>query len=275
MKNIALILSCIVLLSCKEDKKIIEIDDKPQVNVTVTNSIPHEVLKRQVDCNENTYIFNIPIFNSNTDADLVLNNSIKGLITKNFIDVTYNRDAPLKSLVEMFLDRRARILCKEKKEEGLLSVDTSFITDTDKFISYELEYVEGKEKGRLLKTFLKPDLKEIHLSDVIQENKKQDVLTIFNANLQQAVANLVTEIPTGEVKNEFMDYVRNTAFTFDTKDFETSGLAFDFKGETTKKLRLSKNVNLPEKFQFLNNTIIIEIDAYQLSHYLDLSRVID
>lgn len=272
MKKIALILSCILLFSCKENKEIIK---EPQVNVAVTNAVSHDIKNKQIECDGKKYKFDIPIFNSKTDADIILNHPIKELITKNFIDVTYNQDAELESLIDIFINRRNRVLCLENKNQGLLQMDTHFITDTEKIVSYEIDYVEDNSKGRLLTTFLKPDLKEIQLDDIIQENKDQDVLTIFNANLQQAVANLVTQIPAGDDQNEFVDYVRHTSFKFDPQDFKNLGISFHFKGEVTKTLRLAKKIELPEQFNFLNNNIVIEIDAYQLTHYLDLSRVID
>lgn len=269
MKKTALFLSCMALLSCNKKK------EKPEVKVTVTETIPYESMDKQIACNGNTYNYNIPVFNSSAEIAGIIENPIKELITKDFIDVTYNRDASLRSIIEIFHDRRERVLCNDQKIEGLLSVNTQFITENEDFVSYELNYKRGQKQGRLLKTFLKPELKEIHLSDLIPEKKSQDVMTIFNANLQQEVANLVTDIPTGDVQNQFMEYVRNTAFKFEPKDFETAGLAFDFKGEVTKSLRLSKKIDLPKQFEFLNDTVIIEIDAYQLTHYLDLSRLIN
>jgi hypothetical protein len=89
------------------------------------------------------------------------------------------------------------------------------------------------------------------------------------------VANLINEIPAGDLQNKFIEHVRNTAFQFDPKDFESSGIAFQFNSEISKNLRLSKKVDLHREFDFLNHTVIVEIDAYQLTHYLDLSSIIN
>ncbi|QJP34456.1 hypothetical protein F0365_08630 [Nonlabens sp. Ci31] len=273
MKKILLIISCITLLSCKDQKKTPE--ETPITELKVEGTISYELLERSVECNGKNYQYSIPNFNSKTAADKVLNAAITGLITRDFIDVTYVQGTPLKNLFDTFTNRRERVLCREQKKEGLLDLNTVFVSDVEKFTSYELEYTSSSKKGRLLKTFLKPELKEIHLSDLIPEHKQGDIKIIFDANLQQAVANLINEIPAGDLQNKFIEYVRNTAFQFNPKDFESSGLAFQFNSDISKNLRLSKKVNLPQEFDFLNNTVIVEIDAYQLTHYLDLSRIIN
>ena len=273
MRKTALILSCIGLLSCNETKKT-ELE-KPQVTIQVTGDISHEILHKEIECNGTTYSYSIPNFNSKTDADLVLNHGITNLITKDFIDVTYIKGTPLKSLYETFSTRRNRVLCDDQKNEGLKNIETLFVTDDKNFTSYEIEYTRANGKGRVLKTFLKPELKEIFLKDIVPSEKKSDVKLIFDANLQQTVANLALEMPTGELQRKFTDHVLNTAFLFDNADFENTGLSLDFKSETSKKVRVSKEIELPEEFNFLNNTVVIEIDAFQLSHYLDLSRIIN
>jgi hypothetical protein len=272
MRKIVLALSCVAMIACNNSKsKDIE---KPNLALDVRGPISHEMLQKEVTCDENSYHFSVPNFNSNTDADEVLNHGITGLITKDFIDVTYRQGTPLTSLFKIFTTRRERILCKEQKREGLEDVSTIFISDNQKFTSYELEYSRNKEKGRLLKTFLKPELKEIHLSDIISKGKESDIQLIFDANLQQTVANLVNDIPPGDLQNKFIEHIRQTAFQFNAKDFKTCGLSFQFNSDISKNLRLSKKVALPKDFEFLNNTVVVEIDAYQLTHYLDLSRII-
>lgn len=273
MNKILLIISCIILLSCNDKKNSSE--ETTITEIKVEGAISYELLEKDLECKGNSYQYSIPNFNSKTAADKVLNNGITGLITRDFIDVTYVQGTPLKNIFDIFTNRRERVLCREQKMEGLLDVTTVFVSDVEKFTSYELEYTRGNEKGRLLKTYLKPELKEIRLSDLIPENKKGDIKIIFDANLQQAVANLINEIPGGDLQNKFIEHVRNTAFQFDPKDFENSGLAFQFNSEISKNLRLSKKVELPEEFDFLNDTVIVEIDAYQLTHYLDLSRIIN
>jgi hypothetical protein len=272
MKKIFFILSCIVLTACNDSKKDTE---KPVVNVSITSGVSHEILDNKVSCGNENYSFSIPNFTSQTDADKVLNYDIKNLITKDFIDVTYQKDASLSSIYEIFLSRRERVLCDQNKSQGLIDIKTVFISDTEKLTSYELEFTRNDSKGRVLKTFLKPELKEVKLADLIPEGKEYDVLTIFNANLQQAVANLVTEVPAGELQDKFVDYVTNTAFTFDPEDFKTCDLSFQLNSEISKNLRLAKEVELPMGFEFLNNTVVIEIDAYQLTHYLELSNIIE
>lgn len=271
IKKSILVLSCIAFIACNDSKKSTE---KPDISVSVTGNISHEVLKNEVDCGENNYLFSIPNFTSKTDADKVLNYDISSLITEDFTDVTYEQNASLPTIYELFLERRNSVLCQETKNEGLLDIKTVFVSDTKKLTSYELEFTRNDGKGRLLKTFIKPDLKEIKLADLIPTGKEYDVITIFNANLQQAVANLVTEIPPGDLRDQFITYVKNTAFKFDQKDFETCGLSFQINSEVSKNLRLAKKVSLPQGFEFLNNTVVIEIDAYQLTHYLDLSSII-
>ncbi|AUC79184.1 hypothetical protein CW736_07240 [Nonlabens sp. MB-3u-79] len=273
MNKILLIISCITLLSCNDKKNTPEAT--PITDIKVEGAISYELLEKDLECNGKSYQYSIPNFNSKTAADKVLNNAITGLITRDFIDVTYVQGTPLKNLFDIFTNRRERVLCRDQKNEGLLDLNTVFVSDVEKFTSYELKYTRGNEKGRLLRTFLKPELKEIHLSDLIPENKKGDIKIIFDANLQQAVANLINEIPGGDLQNKFIEHVRNTAFQFDPKDFENSGLAFQFNSEISKNLRLSKKVELPKEFDFLNDTVIVEIDAYQLTHYLDLSRIIN
>jgi hypothetical protein len=273
MNKILLIISCIILVSCNDKKNNAE--ETPITEIKVEGAISYELLEKDIECNGKTYGYSIPNFNSKTPADKVLNHAITGLITKDFIDVTYAQGTPLINLFDTFTNRRERVLCREQKNEGLLDVATVFVSDVEKFTSYELEYTRNNEKGRLLKTYLKPELKEIHLSDLIPESKQGDVKIIFDANLQQAVANLINEIPAGDLQNKFIEHVRNTAFQFDPKDFESSGIAFQFNSEISKNLRLSKKVDLPREFDFLNHTVIVEIDAYQLTHYLDLSRIIN
>jgi hypothetical protein len=273
MNKILLIISCITLLSCNDKKNTPE--ETPIIEIKVDGAISYELLEKDLECNGKSYKYSIPNFNSKTAADKVLNDPITGLITRDFIDVTYVQGTPLKNLFDILTNRRERVLCRDQKNEGLLDLNTVFVSDVEKFTSYELKYTRGNEKGRLLKTFLKPELKEIHLSDLVPENKKGDIKIIFDANLQQAVANLINEIPGGDLQNKFIEHVRNTAFQFDPKDFENSGLAFQFNSEISKNLRLSKKVELPREFDFLNDTVIVEIDAYQLTHYLDLSRIIN
>lgn len=272
MKKIFFILSCIVLTACNDSKKDTE---KPAVNVSITSGVSHEALNNKVSCGDKDYSFSIPNFTTKTDADKALNYEIKNLITKDFIDVTYQKNASLSSIYEMFISRRERVLCKQNKSEGLIELKTVFVSDTEKLTSYELEFTRSDGKGRVLKTFLKPDMKEIKLADLIPAGKEYDVLTIFNANLQQAVANLVTEVPAGELQDKFVDYVKGTAFKFDPEDFKTCDLSFQLNNEISKNLRLAKKVDLPKGFEFLNNTVVIEIDAYQLTHYLKLSNIIE
>jgi hypothetical protein len=273
MNKTLLIISCIILASCNNKKNTSE--ETPITEIKVEGYISYELLEKGLECNGKNYQYSVPNFDSKTAADKVLNHAITGLITRDFIDVTYAQGTPLKNLFDTFTNRRERVLCREQKTEGLLDVTTVFVSDVEKFTSYELEYTRDNEKGRLLKTYLKPGMKEIHLSDLIPENKQGDIKIIFDANLQQAVANLITEIPAGDLQNKFIEHVRNTAFQFDPKDFENSGLAFQFNSEVSKNLRLSKKVNLPQEFDFLNRTVIVEIDAYQLTHYLDLSHIIN
>ncbi|WP_438968486.1 hypothetical protein [Nonlabens sp.] len=272
IKKSVLVLSCIAFIACNDSKKSTE---KPVVNVSITSGVSHDILNKKVSCGDKNYSFSIPNFTSQTDADKVLNYDITKLITQDFIDLTYQKDASLNSIYETFLNRRERVLCEESKNEGLLDVKTIFVSDTEKFIGYELEFTRNDHKGRVLKTFLKPDMKEIKLADLIPEGKEYDVLTIFNANLQQAVANLITDIPTGELRDKFIVYLNNTAFQFDPEDFKTCDLSFQVNSKISKNLRLAKKVDLPKGFEFLNNTVVIEIDAYQLTHYLKLSNIIE
>jgi hypothetical protein len=263
----------ILLISCNNNKES-NIKDE-QVNLTVDGDIDHELLQKKISCQGQTYNFSLPYFNKSAEVNSVLNKDIIVLLTDELNPSNKGKDDQLTDVFDEFIKKQNSVLCNSKNKEGLLNLTTIFVSDTPNFTSYEIEYTGATEKGRLLKTFLKPELKEIHLSDIIPESKKDDVKTIFDINLQQAVANLVTEIPPGEMQNKFIEHVRSTAFQFDVKDFATCGLAFQFNSEISKNVRLSKKVKLPASFDFLNTTVVVEIDAYQLTHYLDLSRIID
>lgn len=271
--KIVLILFCAILLSCNNSQKS-ELK-KSKTEGPITRELSHEILNKKIDCDTISYDYSIPNFNSNTDAHLVLNHEITSLITQDFIDVTYMKGTPLKSLFETFILRRKRILCKDKKNEGFTHLETLFITDLTLFTSYEVVYSKANSKGRVLKTYLKPELKEIFIKDLILEENRKDVKKIFDARLQQAVASLALELPEGEVQKRFTDHVLKTTYHFETASFENTGLSLNFKNKGSKKIRVSKTVELPKEFEFLNNTIVIEINAAQLKHYLDLSRVIN
>lgn len=274
MKKIIVSACLIALLSSCNNKKESN-SEKEQVNVTVDEAVANELLQKKITCKGQTYNFSVPYFNASTEVNRVLNKDIIALLNDELSTSNKFKNDKLTDVFDDFIKNKNTVLCNQQNKEGLLSLTTVFVSDTPNFTSYEMEYTGANKKGRLLKTFLKPELKEIHLNDIIPESKKDDVKIIFDINLQQAVANLVTEIPPGELQNKFIEHVRSTAFQFDVKDFETCGLAFQFNSEISKNLRLSKKVSLPSDFDFLNTTVVVEIDAYQLTHYLDLSRIID
>lgn len=272
MRAIVLINICIFLTACNNSKNSVETSE---VSPQIITSISHQVLQEQVSCGEKKYSFSIPYFTSKTGVEKTLNDNISSLISKDFVDITYQKDTPLNSIYDMFINRRERVLCKENKNEGFTDFKTVFVSDTKKFVSYEIEFTHNKSKGKVLKTYQKPSMKELKLADLIPTNKEYEVKTIFNANLKQAIANLVTNISSRDLQERYIDYVRNTDFEFDPQDFKTCGLSFQFDTESSKNLRLAKEVELPRDFEFLNNTIVIEIDVFQLTHYLDLSSIIE
>lgn len=261
IKNILILLIACAFISCKKDKEIIDLNVQGAVKTTR--------LIADFNCNNISYVFQVPFYEGDTDTQKRLNKAIKNLITRDFIDVTYNKDADLEEIWSIFISHREQKICSGDMS-GISNINIEHTTQTDSLISYELTYTRNGQHKRLINTFKKPELTTLTTLDLTKDQKEDDVRTIFDINLQQSVANLALEVKMDD-QTAFRNYVQNKVFKFEKEEFENATIGIKELGVDSLTLQLTKHIELPETFMYLNPDVKVEIRAKEMEYYLDLS----
>ncbi|WP_405349828.1 hypothetical protein [Nonlabens sp. Asnod3-H03] len=261
IKNIIILIAACAFISCKNDKEIISLNVEETVKTTR--------LVDDFECNNIPYVFQIPFYEGDTETKKRLNKEIKNLITRDFIDVTYNKDADLEEIWSIFMSHREQKICSGDMS-GITNINIEHTTQTDALISYEITYTRNGLQKRLINSFKKPELIIITTSDLTKDQKEDDVRTIFDINLQQSVANLALDVKIDD-QAEFRNYVENKVFNFEKSEFENATIGIKELGVDSLMLQLTKHIELPKTFSYLNPDVKVEIRAKEMEYYLDLS----
>nr|WP_042288543.1 hypothetical protein [Nonlabens ulvanivorans] len=261
IKNIFILLVGCAFMSCK--------NDKDNINLNVPGAVKTTRLVRDITCDNTTYVFQIPYYEGDGDTQERLNKKIKNLITQDFIDVTYNKDADLNEIWSIFISNRQQKICNGDMT-GISNITIEHTTQTAALISYELTYTRNGEHKRLINTFKKPELTIMKTSDLTKDQKEDDVRSIFDINLQQSVANLALDVKLDD-QAEFRSFVENKVFSFNKEEFKNATIGIKELGVDSLTLQVSKNIALPKTFSYLNHDVKVEIRAKEMEYYLDLS----
>ncbi|MBF4985870.1 hypothetical protein FNJ87_16565 [Nonlabens mediterrranea] len=260
-KKILLLFIACAIISCKKDKE--------NINLNVQGVVKTTRLVDDFNCNNTSYVFQIPFYEGDNETQERLNKEIKDLITQDFIDVTYNKDANLEEIWSLFISHREQKICSGDMS-GISNINIEHTTQTDAIVSYEITYTRNGQHKRLINTFKKPELSVLKTIDLIKAQKEDDVRTIFDINLQQSVANLALDVKMDD-QTEFREFVQNKVFSFKKEDFENATIGINELGVDSLTLQVSKSIALPKTFSYLNSDVKVEIRAKEMEYYLDLS----
>ncbi len=263
IKKVILLLTACAIISCKNNQTDTVLES--------TGVIKTDRLIEDFTCKQKTYIFQIPFYQGSTEIENRLNKDLKNLITQDFIDVTYNKDADLKEIWELFMNERERKICAGNKN-GINNISIEHISQNDSILSYEIVYSRDNKNKRLTKTFKKPGLIELKINDLAKSGKEDDVRRIFDINLQQSVANMSLEIKP-EDYNGFRDFLESKAFNFTKEEFESATMAIHIASPDSLILQMSKKIELPSKYSYLNEDVKVEIRAQEMDYYLNLAAL--
>ncbi|PQJ19314.1 hypothetical protein [Nonlabens tegetincola] len=273
-KIIALATISLIVLSCNSDKKnnSENLDPIPSdfERGQVIENNTDGVWSNQVDCDGAVYKFEIPKFSGTQTKSLY--QPISNLIGKDLSATTYPKDATMEEVFDIFANERSMNLCLNK-DRGTSMIKIDHVSENTDFISYSIVYKREGEFGRILRTFSKPNYKEIKLNDMVSTKKFPDVRTILQVNLQQETANLILGLPK-DMQATYGDYARNTAFTFTDEELKNAPVAFKVDQDKNVFLQTTFKVDLPDTFKELNNQVLITIPVDQLSYYMDFEKVI-
>lgn len=261
IKKVIILLVACVIISCKKDQDVTPLN--------IQGAVKTERLLKDFTCNNTTYLFQSPFYQVDPEVQERLNSDIKNLITQDFIDVTYNKDASFKEIWEIFIAERERKLCAGDTS-GINTLQIEHLSQNDAILSYELTYNRNGVHQRLHKTFLKPSLTELKTTDLAKADKIDDVRRIFDINLQQSVANLALEIKPEEYES-FKSYVENKVFSFTKEEFENATLGINIISADSVMLQVSKKIDIPRAYSFLNEDVKVEIRAQEMDYYLDIT----
>ncbi|WP_438961671.1 hypothetical protein [Nonlabens sp.] len=259
-KVIILFIAC-AIISCKKDQ-----DTTP---LNIQGAIKTERLLKDFTCNSATYLFQSPLYKGEPKVQERLNKDIKNLISQDLSDASYDKDASLKEIWDLFIAERKRNIC-DGDTSGLNHIQIEHLSQNDAFISYEITYNRNGVHQRLHKTYIKPDLTELKITDLAKSNKIDDVRRIYDINLQQSVANLALEIKP-ENYDGFKNFVENKVFAFSKEEFENASLGINIISADSVMLQVSKKINLPSTYSFLNEDVKIAIRAQEMDYYLDIA----
>ncbi|MGJ8685016.1 MAG: hypothetical protein ACSHWW_10360 [Nonlabens sp.] len=261
-KAIILFMAC-AIISCKK-----EINDTP---LDVKGAIDSSRLVKDFTCGSTTYVFQIPFYKGDSDVQDRLNNDVKNLITQDFVDVTYNKDAGLEEIWGIFINDRERKICNGDMS-GVNNIHLEHLSQNEGMISYELVYSKNGKKSRMIKTYKKPDLTELKIIELAQPAKEDDVRRIFDINLQQAVANLSLDIKP-EDYDGFREFITSKPYAFSKEEFENATLGVNKLSADSLILQVNKRIELPKAYSYLNEDVKVEIRAQDMEYYLDLSSL--
>jgi len=271
------LLSCalcaaVILISCGDDKPKDSADnsqenDKSEVVVrrshdAINERFENNSLLAEIKCDNEMHTFNVPLV-SGKPAD-----SIKALLSKDFIAITYPRNASLKDVFSHFENKMEDDLCDDQ-DNGISHIYLDNYTDHPDFVSYSLLYIEDGMYKRLIKTYSKPEMNEIDLRDITPEEKQMDVKRIFEINMRQSAINYTKIIP----QERHLDYANYfTERPIIMRNIETEDIPMGIKKGTDGiwYVQTYLKVALPEDLPNLNPYVLAEVRLDEMTHYMNL-----
>jgi len=263
-KAIILLMAC-TIISCKKDQNEL-IDNTP---LDIKGSIESGRLIEDFTCGSTSYIFQIPYYKGDSNVEKRLNHDIKTLITQELADVNYDKNDNLKEIWKLFINECKRKICSGDIS-GINGIQIEHLSQNDAILSYELTYLKNEKPKRITRTFKKPELTELKIKALVKEARAEDVRRIFDINLQQSIANLSLETKTEDYK-DFRAFVESNAYNFSKEEFEKTTLGVKILGKDSLLLQVSKKIDIPSKYSYINEDVKIEIQAKNMEYYLDLS----
>lgn len=262
---LVLILITFSLIACKNDN-----GQLPEVE-KVTGTVDNERIIKEVSCDGNTYVFQVPYFKGTPAQEQRTHQAIMDVIAPDLKAVTYDSDASFKDVFNLFIEARKKELCSGNTS-GLTAINIEHITQNEKVISYELTYVKNNEQKRTLIALSKPDLEPITAASIVKKGRETDIKRIFDINMQQSVADLSLLVPTND-QMEFREFMQTAIFYFEDDDI--SKIPLGIKKDANGKLFIQayKSVTLPRTFTYLNKDVKVDIDAEQMDYYVNLNLI--
>ncbi len=264
-KSILLLALMLVLSSCKKDP--VALSEKEMVLETLTS----KTLTESINCNGETYNFEMPYFKATPSQEAIIHNELIDLISPYISENTITEDRNFEDIFSDFVSARKKSLCDNTKQ-GISDIKVVHITQNDAILSYEITYKLDDTPRRIMRAYKKPDLSLLTLKNLVKKERMSDVQRIMDINTQNGVIDLALQIPS-ENQQVFRDFSMNTAFTYDNILENEIPMGVHMNKEGKMMLQFPKTVELPKEYPELNGDINIEIEAQQMAYYLNLSIV--
>lgn len=256
--------------SCKNEKQTETITPELE-KITVEGAVTDGTFAEDVVCDSQRFTFQLPLFQGSKEAVSRLNNDIFRLLADDFKNVTYAQGTPIEDVYKIYVNQRSQALCKNP-DNGMQRITVKHVSENEDFVSFELEYVQHNVTSSLLRSYRKNGMTPIYLQELIRPGKQQDVETIYDINLQSEVASLALFVKPGD-QEYFQDFIKDKVYTFESGSFKelVPGLRKSVDGSIY--LQVAKQIELPNRLSYINNTIVLDIAAVELNAYLDFSKV--
>ena len=264
-KNAFLLLLLISLYSCKKDVVVL-----PQAEL-ITETVASELLLKTVKCNDTAYTFEMPYFKATPAQEALIHKDLMGLLAPYVNDNTISENRSFKDVYDDFIASRKNSICENKKS-GISNIKVEHLSQNDAVLSYEITYKSDNKPRRLIRAYKKPDLSLLTLKNLVKKERLSDVQRIMDINTQNSVIELALEIPS-QIQKPFRDFSMNTAFTYDNILEKEIPVGVNILEDGKMKLQFPKTVDLPAQYPDLNGDIKIDIEADQLSYYMNLSLI--
>lgn len=272
MKIKILLLVSISLLTtgCKKDIEQPE-PVKPLEKITVTGELTENTLTQEFVCGERTFLFQFPLFSGSADAVKRLEQDILPLLVADFVDITYKEGTPTKEVYELFVSQRKAKLCSNPNN-GMQEMVVKHVSENEDFVSYEIAYVKDNVASSTIHSYRKNGMTPVYLQELIKPGKEQDVQTIYDINLQSEVAALAL-IVRPEDQHFFQSFIKDKVYNFKPGSFKTLNPGLRKDANDNIYLQVAKQIELPARLSYINNMVVLDIAAEELSAYLDFSKV--
>lgn len=255
-KAIIVLIAC-AFIACKKDN--------PDTPLNVKDTIETNRLAQKITCGNTSYIFELPTYQGSDEVQQRLHKDLKNLINQN---LNYDNDASLEEIWEAFISDRKEKICTGNTS-GIRAIQIEHLSQNDGILSYELSYVLNGRNKRITKTFKKPELLEINITDLAKPERKEDVKRIYDINLQQSVANLLLEVKP-EHQEGFRSMVETNAYQFTAEEFNNTSLGIKTISADSIMIQVSKKIDLPSAYSYINEDVKVEIIAKEMVYYLNL-----
>ncbi|WP_124980131.1 hypothetical protein [Nonlabens xiamenensis] len=272
MRKLMTALLLCLLIACKDDKYTSTIVKSENSAGKSTQTALQEDLTDQVKTNSFTTEFycdgasilvNLPIFETTPEAKQILESDIIATI---LVDKEITLDDLNGSDPDMF--------CSELDPQ-LEAIELMHVNSSESWVGYDLTYTKKGIQRRLAALYQMPRLNSIAFTDLIRKDRRRDVFTILNANLQPVVASMTSEIEDSQKAEAFRTHLSTTPYQMQDKEMEDLDWTLYSKEDGTTVLRVLYDLVLPSEFNELNQTAALDIATSELKPYLDLSDLID